>query len=156
MARDLFGKEHCTPGHEDRCMNAKSEHCDCQCGGINHGNRIKKVASKKETRKQKKGRFLKANGVIDLNANDRSMRINGIDIDPKFSQSFANHSPDGFNWGYGGSGPAQLALAILLELTNEEKALNRYQDFKREVIANMEQGKDCKLEIKAIRKWLKK
>lgn len=24
-----------------------------------------------------------------------------------------NHSPDGFEWGYGGSGPAQLALAIL-------------------------------------------
>lgn len=25
----------------------------------------------------------------------------------------ANHSPDGFEWGYGGSGPAQLALALL-------------------------------------------
>jgi hypothetical protein len=24
-----------------------------------------------------------------------------------------NHSPNGFEWGYGGSGPAQLALAIL-------------------------------------------
>lgn len=24
-----------------------------------------------------------------------------------------NHSPTGFEWGYGGSGPAQLALAIL-------------------------------------------
>jgi Family of unknown function (DUF6166) len=27
----------------------------------------------------------------------------------------ANHSPDGFEWGYGGSGPAQLALAILAD-----------------------------------------
>ncbi len=27
----------------------------------------------------------------------------------------ANHSPDGFSWGYGGSGPAQLALAILAD-----------------------------------------
>ena len=26
-----------------------------------------------------------------------------------------NHSPSGFNWGYGGSGPAQLALAILAD-----------------------------------------
>lgn len=26
-----------------------------------------------------------------------------------------NHSPDGFNWGYGGSGPSQLALAILID-----------------------------------------
>jgi uncharacterized protein (DUF2249 family) len=26
-----------------------------------------------------------------------------------------NHSPNGFEWGYGGSGPAQLALAILAD-----------------------------------------
>jgi len=26
-----------------------------------------------------------------------------------------NHSPGGFEWGYGGSGPAQLALAILAD-----------------------------------------
>jgi uncharacterized protein DUF6166 len=26
-----------------------------------------------------------------------------------------NHSPDGFEWGYGGSGPAQLALAMLCD-----------------------------------------
>jgi len=26
-----------------------------------------------------------------------------------------NHSPDGFNWGYSGSGPLQLSFAILFE-----------------------------------------
>jgi hypothetical protein len=26
-----------------------------------------------------------------------------------------NHSPTGFEWGYGGSGPAQLALALLAD-----------------------------------------
>src|SRR5467141_965015 len=26
-----------------------------------------------------------------------------------------NHSPTGFAWGYGGSGPAQLALALLID-----------------------------------------
>src|SRR5262245_22144387 len=26
-----------------------------------------------------------------------------------------NHSPTGFEWGYGGSGPAQLALALLVD-----------------------------------------
>lgn len=26
-----------------------------------------------------------------------------------------NHSPDGFEWGYGGSGPAQLSLAMLCD-----------------------------------------
>lgn len=32
-------------------------------------------------------------------------------LNPRYD--LANHSPDGFAWGYPGSGPAQLALAIL-------------------------------------------
>ena len=48
----------------------------------------------------------------------------------------ANHSPTGFNWGYNGSGPAQLALAILADyLGDDEKALALYQSFKRHKIA---------------------
>lgn len=31
-----------------------------------------------------------------------------------------NHSPDGFEWGYGGSGPSQLALALLLDATENQ------------------------------------
>lgn len=30
------------------------------------------------------------------------------------------HSPDGFEWGYGGSGPADLARSIVGDLTGEE------------------------------------
>lgn len=51
-----------------------------------------------------------------------------------------NHSPDGFEWGYEGSGPAQLALAILAYEFGDEEALEWYQTFKRKVIANI--GKD--------------
>jgi Family of unknown function (DUF6166) len=41
-----------------------------------------------------------------------------------------NHSPTGFEWGYGGSGPAQLALAILADhLDDDRAALNLYQRF---------------------------
>jgi hypothetical protein len=41
------------------------------------------------------------------------------------------HSPSGFAWGYGGSGPAQLALALLVEATNDPAlALRHYQEFK--------------------------
>jgi hypothetical protein len=50
-----------------------------------------------------------------------------------------NHSPDGFNWGYGGSGPSQLALAVLLELVPEEQAIKAYQDFKRDIISHLPQ-----------------
>ncbi len=37
-----------------------------------------------------------------------------VNLSPEPSQEIINHSPDGFNWGYGGSGPAQLALGFYL------------------------------------------
>lgn len=47
-----------------------------------------------------------------------------------------NHSPTGFAWGYSGSGPAQLALAILTDATGEQElALRHYQDFKARFVA---------------------
>ena len=39
---------------------------------------------------------------------------------PERSLELVNHSPSGFEWGYGGSGPAQLALAFLLDYTDDE------------------------------------
>ncbi len=47
----------------------------------------------------------------------------------------ANKSPTGFSWGYGGSGPAQLALALLADAIGEKEALEVYQDFKRDYVA---------------------
>ena len=59
-------------------------------------------------------------------------------LDPKPSQHLRNHSPCGFEWGYGGSGPAQLALALLLDFCGEEEtALAHYQTFKAEFIATL-------------------
>ena len=47
-----------------------------------------------------------------------------------------NHSPTGFEWGYLGSGPAQLALALLAHaLDDDDRALALHQTFKRRVIA---------------------
>lgn len=63
--------------------------------------------------------------------------IDQFKLDPDRSQQVVNHSPDGFEWGYGGSGPAQLALAILLEFTDEETARRLYQKFKWNVIAGL-------------------
>ena len=70
------------------------------------------------------------------------------EISPNDSQKVINHSPDGFNWGYGGSGPAQLALAIML-LIAPDIAKAYYQQFKGRVIARLPQG-DFKLEIKEV------
>jgi hypothetical protein len=46
-----------------------------------------------------------------------------------------NHSPTGFEFGYAGSGPAQLALALLADCVGEALALEFYQEFKWAVIA---------------------
>lgn len=61
---------------------------------------------------------------------------------PEESQKLCNHSPDGFEFGYAGSGPAQLALGILLDWCRannltDQTALDHYQEFKRRFIATM-------------------
>jgi hypothetical protein len=55
--------------------------------------------------------------------------------------SYPGHSPAGFQWGYGGSGPAQTALAILCHhlqtagvLDPAQAAQCDYQSFKRHVV----------------------
>lgn len=72
-------------------------------------------------------------------------------LEPGPSQKLWNHSPDGFNFGYAGSGPAQLALAILLHNCRRNKigdadpaavALDAHQAFKFRFIATAEEG-DC-------------
>ncbi|MBA7556263.1 hypothetical protein ES705_48963 [subsurface metagenome] len=70
----------------------------------------------------------------------RRVWIDGKELFPGRSQKAINHSPDGFNWAYGGSGPAQLALAILLEHLPEGQALSHYQQFKWDVIARLPQS----------------
>jgi hypothetical protein len=60
--------------------------------------------------------------------------VNGRRLNPR--HDLWNHSPDGFEWGYGGSGPAQLALALLADhCQNDEQALTFYQRFKWAVVA---------------------
>jgi hypothetical protein len=72
--------------------------------------------------------------------------VDGKPLHPR--HDLRNHSPTGFEWGYGGSGPAQLALAILAHhfgvprrkkeprIGDEaSKAELLHQDFKRAVVA---------------------
>lgn len=73
-------------------------------------------------------------------ADTREVWLNGKILRPEKSQAVINHSPDGFAWGYGGSGPAQLALAVLLEVMPKESACNIYQKFKFDVIAGLPSG----------------
>ena len=55
-------------------------------------------------------------------------------LDPRYD--LRRHSPDGFNWSYSGSGPAQLALALLADaLDDDEVADALHQEFKREFVS---------------------
>jgi len=47
------------------------------------------------------------------------------------------HSPTGIEWGYGGSGPADLALSVLHRVTDPTCAEALYQRFKAEVVASV-------------------
>jgi hypothetical protein len=62
--------------------------------------------------------------------------VNGQSLDPRFD--LWEHSPTGFEWGYGGSGPAQLALALLADhLDDDERAITLHQDFKCAVVTKL-------------------
>lgn len=64
------------------------------------------------------------------------VRINGLRLDLRPSQAVMNHSPDGFAWGYSGSGPSQLALAVLLRAgLSRERAVRLHHLFTRDFIA---------------------
>jgi hypothetical protein len=73
----------------------------------------------------------------------RRIWLDGKELSPGPSQKLINHSPDGFNWGYGGSGPAQLALAVCMVLMPDywksHNAPYSYQQFKWAVIAKLPQ-----------------
>jgi hypothetical protein len=51
------------------------------------------------------------------------------------------HSPTGFNFGYGGSGPADFALNTLIMFTDIETAGKMYQTFKFEYIAGCKEDR---------------
>ena len=66
------------------------------------------------------------------------MTVGGAPLDWRSSLAVRNHSPTGPAWGYGGSGPAELALAILLTVTDAATAERFYQQFEWSVIAPLE------------------
>jgi len=76
--------------------------------------------------------------------------VDGQALSPKRSQRVWNHSPDGFECGYGGSGPAQLALAILIEAgLSNERACHLHQAFKWEFIATHQAPFDFEVDVLA-------
>lgn len=91
--------------------------------------------------------LIRSPDVVDLLEdydNDYFYYLNGHKLDLAKSLKVRNHSPSGFRHGYAGSGPAQLALSICLELYSLPVAKAVYQYFKQEYIASLPLNEEFK------------
>ena len=71
---------------------------------------------------------------------------NGRRSDLTLRLDIRHHSPTGFSWGYSGSGPAQLALALCADVLRDDTlAEHIYQRFKQLVISKIPAGEDFEL-----------
>ena len=64
-----------------------------------------------------------------------------------------NHSPGGPEWGYDGSGPTQLALTVLLLVTDSAEAVRYYYLFKNSVLAAI-RADHWTLPLRDVQAWL--
>ncbi len=71
-----------------------------------------------------------------LNGDERTVTVNGEKLDPEVGLRYVNHSPTGFSWGYGGSGPNQLSFSILLHVLGLDIARKLYRRFTSDFICN--------------------
>jgi len=76
-------------------------------------------------------------------------------LDPRFD--LRNASPTGFEWGYGGSGPAQLALALVADacagegFDADDYALRVHQQFKWRFVANLKRDEPWQITDEDVR-----
>lgn len=82
--------------------------------------------------------YLPTEILIEGDMDKRSASIDGIRINPAMSMKVHCHASD-FCWGYGGSGPAQFALALLMEYVDGQTAHKYHQQLKWGWIAGLPQ-----------------
>jgi hypothetical protein len=98
-----------------------------------------------------------------LNPEEKTVSPTEVLVDSKPLKHYVRHSPDGFNWGYGGSGPAELARCILIDFFGEKpkakhygvapKADRLYQKFKWAFVGHWKE--QWRITSEEIENWLK-
>lgn len=92
------------------------------------------------------GKRIEGAGALVTVTDDKGTRM----LDPR--HDLRNHSPNGFEWGYGGSGPGQLALALCADaLGDDARSLRVYQDFKWRMLAPID-GEDFSMTEERVRR----
>ena len=69
-------------------------------------------------------------------------------------QHHVRHSPDGFEYGYNGSGPTDLALSILWDLFNEEPKQWLYMALRAKFIGPADRKKPLIISEEEIKDWI--
>lgn len=95
-------------------------------------------------------------GIVKLfRREDQDPENKEQEITPERSLSLRLHSPDGFGFGYTGSGPAQLALAILLDVFKGDVplVLDNYQAFKVDKVSSWKL-QEAEITEREIYRWL--
>ncbi len=81
--------------------------------------------------------------------------IDKKELSTERSRKLKDHAPDGnVAWGYHGSGPSLLALALLLHFgATDYEGLTWYQEFKRDVISELPEN-DFLMKDERVIEWL--
>ena len=97
--------------------------------------------------------ILRPNSVIaGLN---HTVFIDNAALSPQRSLEVQNHSPSGFAWGYRGSGPSQLALALLLEAGASDREASLYHhELKDHAISPLPDMSEFRISGAVVTDWL--
>lgn len=149
----------CSAHHAERCANARTTRCTCACGGANHGRRMRdhehdEAMPLTDLRvfngpAEQRFRALAPGADADI----RLWRDDNGNALANIPQSLCLHSPTGFEWGYHGSGPAELALNILNLFVTPATAHQLHQEFKDRYVATLPRDGGI-IHAKEVKRWI--
>lgn len=89
-------------------------------------------------------------------APDIELTREGGEARASIPQQHVVHSPDGFEWGYTGSGPAELALNVLVLFVPAPEAWRLHQQFKSDIVACLPRDAAAlTITADSVREWIR-